>query len=211
MTESRLYLVRHGESEANVAGVMQGQTHGALTAAGRDAAARLGRALASLSVAERPTAILTSDLQRAVETAEIIAEALGVTPHLFPAAREWNVGVLDGLPAAALVDAINRSGLPAAEFAPSGGESLSQLQVRAAQTLAGLAHEAADGAHVAGRARTLLVSHGDFIRMAIGAAASMAIDEANSLKLRNTSLTEFTLSNGTWRVERIGDASHLDE
>ena len=210
MAEPRLYLVRHGESEANVAGLLQGQTHGALTAAGREAAARLGRTLASLSVSDRPTAILTSDLRRAVETAEIIADALGATPHLIPAAREWNVGVLDGLPAAALQDAIQRSGLPAAEFAPLGGESLRQLQVRAVQTLAGLAQEAADAAHVARRARTLLVSHGDFIRMAIGAAASMPIDAANSLKLRNTSLTEFTLSEGTWRVERIGDASHLD-
>lgn len=210
MAEPRLYLVRHGESEANLAGLLQGQTPGALTAAGRDAAGRLGRALSNLSVSDRPTTILTSDLRRAVETAEIIAEALGVTPHLFPAAREWNVGVLDGLPAAALVDAIRRSGLPAEEFAPAGGESLRQLQVRAAQTLAELAHEVADGAHAAGRTRTLLVSHGDFIRMAIGAAASMPIDEANSLKLRNTSLTELTLSNGAWRVERIGDASHLD-
>ena len=210
MVEPRLYLVRHGESEANVAGVLQGQTHGALTATGRDAAARLGRALASLSLAERPTAIFTSDLRRAVETAEIIAEALGATPQLLPAAREWNVGVLDGLPAAALADAITRSGLPTAEFAPSGGESMNQLQARAVQTLADLAHEAAYGAHVAGRERTLLVSHGDFIRMAIGAAASMPIDAATSLKLRNTSLTEFALSNGTWRVERIGDASHLD-
>ena len=76
-------------------------------------------------------------------------------------------------------------------------------------TLANLAHEA-DGSHLAGRERTLLVSHGDFIRMAIGAAASMSVDAANSLKLKNTSLTEFALSNGTWRVERIGDTSHLD-
>ena len=210
MVEPRLYLVRHGESEANVAGVLQGQTHGALTATGRDAAARLGRALASLSLAERPTAIFTSDLRRAVETAEIIAEALGATPQLLPAAREWNVGVLDGLPAAALADAITRSGLPTAEFAPSGGESMNQLQARAVQTLADLAHEAAYGAHVAGRERTLLVSHGDFIRMAIGAAASMPIDAATSLSLRNTSLTELVLSNGSWRVERIGDASHLE-
>ena len=210
MTDPRLYLVRHGESEANVAGVLQGQTHGALTATGRDAAGRLGRALASLLVTERPTAIFTSDLRRAVETAEIIADALGATLQLLPAAREWNVGVLDGLPATALLEAIKRSGLPAAEFVPSGGESLSQLQARAVQTLADLAHEVAEGSRFADRERTLLVSHGDFIRMAIGAAASMPIDAANSLKLRNTSLTEFTLSNGTWRVERIGDASHLD-
>jgi broad specificity phosphatase PhoE len=210
MTEPRLYLVRHGESEANVAGVLQGQTHGALTATGRDAAARLGRALARLSATERPTAIFTSDLRRAVETAEIIAEALGATPQLLPAAREWNVGVLDGLPAVALSDAIKRSGLPAAEFAPPGGESLNELHARAVRTLADLAREAAEGSRFADRERTLLVSHGDFIRMAIGAAASMSVEAATSLSLCNTSLTELALSNGSWRVERIGDASHLD-
>ena len=96
MAAPRLYLVRHGESEANVAGVLQGQTHGALTAVGRDAAHRLGRALANLPVTERPTTILTSDLRRAAETAEIIAAALGATPLHFPAAREWNLGDLDG-------------------------------------------------------------------------------------------------------------------
>ena len=210
MTAPRLYLVRHGESEANVAGVLQGQTHGALTATGRDAAGRLGRALASLPVAERPTTILTSDLRRAVETAEIIAEALGIIPQHLPAAREWNVGDLDGLPAAALRDAIERSGLSAAEFAPPGGESLSELQARAARALDDLAREAAEEPRSSERERTLLVSHGDFIRMAIGAAASMPIDEATAIALRNTSLTELVLGEGSWRVERIGDASHLD-
>ena len=43
MTAPRLLLVRHGESEANVAGVLQGQSHGTLTATGRDAAARLAQ------------------------------------------------------------------------------------------------------------------------------------------------------------------------
>lgn len=210
MSAPRLYLVRHGESEANVAGVLQGQTHGALTAVGRDAAHRLGRALANLPATERPTTILTSDLRRAVETAEIIAEALGAAPLHFPAAREWNVGDLDGLPAAALRDAIERSGLSAAEFAPPGGESLSQLHARASRVLADLARETAVGTRSTERERTLLVSHGDFIRMAIGAAASMPIDEATAIALRNTSLTELVLGEGSWRVERIGDASHLD-
>jgi broad specificity phosphatase PhoE len=210
MSAPRLYLVRHGESEANVAGVLQGQTHGALTAVGRDAAHRLGRALANLPATERPTTILTSDLRRAVETAEIIAEALGAAPLHFPAAREWNVGDLDGLPAAALRDAIERSGLSAAEFAPPGGESLSQLHSRASRALADLARETAVGTRSTERERTLLVSHGDFIRMAIGAAASMPIDEATAIALRNTSLTELVLGEGSWRVERIGDASHLD-
>ena len=50
----------------------------------------------------------------------------------------------------------------------------------------------------------------ELFRMAIGAAASMPIDEATAIALRNTSLTELVLGNGSWRVERIGDASHLD-
>ena len=201
-----VYLVRHGESVANKALVLSGSYDHPLTDAGRAQARQAGRKLIGVPIVR----VFTSVLERAVETAEIIAAALGATPQQLPAAREWNVGDLDGLPAAALHDAIERSGVSATEFAPPGGESLRALHARAAMALAELAREATDSALAAERARTLLVSHGDFIRMAIGAAASMPIDEATAIALRNTSLTELVLGNGSWRVERIGDASHLD-
>ncbi len=68
-------FTRHGESESNKNGVMQGRHPSRLTAIGRAQARETGRALS----ARPPEAILTSPLRRARETAEIIAEETGIT------------------------------------------------------------------------------------------------------------------------------------
>jgi probable phosphoglycerate mutase len=70
-----LYLVRHGETEDNVRQIMQGQTQGELTEHGREQARQVADRLASKPI----DAIVSSDLQRAIQTAEIIAE-----PHRLP-------------------------------------------------------------------------------------------------------------------------------
>ena len=70
-----LYLVRHGETEDNVRQIMQGQTQGELTEHGREQAHQVAERLASKPI----DAIVSSDLQRAIQTAEIIAE-----PHRLP-------------------------------------------------------------------------------------------------------------------------------
>ncbi|WP_460853980.1 histidine phosphatase family protein [Nocardioides montaniterrae] len=76
-----VYLVRHGQSEWNVLGRMQGQTHHPrLTALGRLQAAGAAELLAGLLPAGSQPALLTSDLARAVETASIIGFRLGVRP-----------------------------------------------------------------------------------------------------------------------------------
>ena len=67
--ETTIFLVRHGETEDNVNQIMQGQTHGRLTQHGREQAASVARRLANEDVA----AIVSSDLRRAIQTAEIIA------------------------------------------------------------------------------------------------------------------------------------------
>ena len=64
----RLLLVRHGETVDNVNKIMQGQTHGRLTLNGIEQAHELGRKLRG----EKIDVFLSSDLQRAVETLEII-------------------------------------------------------------------------------------------------------------------------------------------
>lgn len=70
-----LYLVRHGETEDNIRQIMQGQTQGNLTEHGREQAHQVAERLASKPI----DAIVSSDLQRAIQTAEIIAE-----PHRLP-------------------------------------------------------------------------------------------------------------------------------
>ncbi len=65
----KIILVRHGETEENVAGIIQGHLPGRLTERGRQQVERLGRRLAG----ERIDAAYSSDLARARETAAVIA------------------------------------------------------------------------------------------------------------------------------------------
>jgi probable phosphoglycerate mutase len=92
-----IFLVRHGETEWNLARRYQGWSDSPLTAAGIAQAAALGRRLAALPEAAG-AAIVASPLGRARHTAEIIAECLGhAPPVLDPRLREISLGSWDGL------------------------------------------------------------------------------------------------------------------
>src|ERR1700704_2099238 len=89
---SRVLLVRHGQSEWNALGKWQGQADPPLSDLGRAQARSAAHSLGSLD------AIYASDLQRAMETAAIIANALGIGPVVVdPDLRERNAGEWSGL------------------------------------------------------------------------------------------------------------------
>jgi probable phosphoglycerate mutase len=96
----RLLFVRHGQSEWNALGKWQGQADPPLSDHGR-AQARLAAAAitaATSRVASPVTGIVTSTLVRAIETATIISELLGVHPiHLEPDLVERDAGEWSGL------------------------------------------------------------------------------------------------------------------
>lgn len=91
----KLLLIRHGQSVANTEGRLQGQFDSPLTDLGRDQARALARRLerGDWSV----SAIYASDLSRASETAEILADELGAPLALDERLREYDVGVLTGV------------------------------------------------------------------------------------------------------------------
>jgi probable phosphoglycerate mutase len=92
MAATRILLVRHGQSEWNAAGRWQGQADPPLSDVGRLQARAAARALGAVD------AVFASDLQRASETAEIIAGELGVGPvTLDPDLRERDAGEWSGL------------------------------------------------------------------------------------------------------------------
>jgi broad specificity phosphatase PhoE len=89
---SRLLLVRHGQSEWNAVGRWQGQADPPLTDLGRAQARAAARAIGGVD------AVFSSDLQRARETADVIAECLGVGPVIAdPGLRERDAGQWSGL------------------------------------------------------------------------------------------------------------------
>ena len=87
-----LFLVRHGETVDNALQIMQGQTQGCLNERGREQAAQVARRLAE----EPIDAIVASDLQRAIQTAEIIAAPHGLAVRTTPLLRERDWGSFTG-------------------------------------------------------------------------------------------------------------------
>jgi broad specificity phosphatase PhoE len=158
-TKQRLWFVRHGESTWNASGFVQGQANGpVLTRKGRAEAASVARRLAGTAI----TAIYTSDLQRALETAEIIGGALRIVPHSDPALRERNFGQAQGRPHSQLPSAasgIEIDRVVDADARPVGGESLAELYERVAAFIDESERRVPEG-------DVLVVTHGGVIRVA---------------------------------------------
>ena len=94
MSEERLlFLFRHGETDWNRDGRLQGHTDVPLNATGVSQAEELGERLRR----HRLEAIVSSDLARAWTTARIVAEALGIPILAEHGLRETNVGAAEGL------------------------------------------------------------------------------------------------------------------
>jgi len=90
---TRLYLIRHGQSAGNAEGRFGGHGPTSLSELGLQQAERTANLLAKEGI----DVIFTSDLQRAVQTAEPLAKLLNIPVHTSDAFRERHVGVLEGL------------------------------------------------------------------------------------------------------------------
>jgi broad specificity phosphatase PhoE len=93
MEMTELLLVRHGETDWNAEGKLQGHTDRPLNDYGR----RQAQALADRLAGERIDAVYASDLSRARETAEIVGAKLGLPVVVDPDLREKNWGNWEGL------------------------------------------------------------------------------------------------------------------
>jgi broad specificity phosphatase PhoE len=93
MRVTKLFLIRHGQSAGNAEGRFGGHSPTPLSALGEQQAEKTAKALAKEGI----SAIYSSDLLRAVKTAEPLAELLNIPIVQTPNFRERNVGVLEGL------------------------------------------------------------------------------------------------------------------
>ena len=90
--ETVIFLVRHGETFDNARQIMQGQTQGDLNQRGREQALCVARRLATETI----HAVVSSDLRRAIQTAEIIAKPHGLPVATTPLLRERDWGSFTG-------------------------------------------------------------------------------------------------------------------
>lgn len=192
-----LLIIRHGETPLNVARVLQ-PADTPLSDHGQAQAAALAQRLAA-DPALRPAALVSSDLPRALQTAQAIAAACGLAVLTTPLLQERNFGELRGLPYDSLgFDPLTR------DEAPPGGESTAQFGARCAAAFAWvLAQQAALGGRLA------VVSHGLVIRhwLLQGPLRLPAGVEAPQ-RLANTSLT-VAAAEPPYRVSRVDCIEHL--
>lgn len=145
-----IYLVRHGESEWNLARLIQGQiSYPRLTRLGRRQAHTAALAV-DADAGFGVTSVVTSDLVRAVQTGMIVAGALGAALRVDRRWREQAFGQLEGLDYEASALAL----ATAPDMIAIGGESDSEVAGRAVAALGDLNPSAA----------TVVVTHGDTIR-----------------------------------------------
>ncbi len=135
MSDGKLYLVRHGETASNAAGLWQGR-HGndPLNERGRAQSLAAAEALADSAA----SALYASDLRRAAETAGFIGARLGLPVQIHPGLREYGFGDLEG---ATTAEALARWKTllrlwrtdPSAK--PPGGESAIEFTLRVGAAL----------------------------------------------------------------------------
>lgn len=168
MSFRRLILLRHGETEFNRARRMQGHLDVVLTARGREQASRVAPVLA----AKHPLAIVSSDAQRATQTAQAISDLCGVPVQLDSRLRETDMGAWTGLDHAE-VEAHWPGDRPKwrsdPTFAPPGGETRLAVAARAMNVVRDL-HRTLTGWGQDDRP-VLLVAHGGTF-LALAAARS---------------------------------------
>jgi broad specificity phosphatase PhoE len=146
---TRVLLVRHGQSEWNAEGRWQGQADPILTDLGRLQAREAARALGAMD------AVWASDLQRAVETAAIIADHLGVGPVVVdPDLRERDAGEFSGLTRPEI--AARYPGFLDDGRRPPGWEPDESLVARALRALRAIAAEVPGG-------DVLVITHGGLV------------------------------------------------
>lgn len=189
-----LLFIRHGETALNAARVMQ-PADTPLSPRGLAQAQSVAQRLAAL----RPAAVLSSDLPRALQTAQAIAAAAGgLAVQTTALLHERHFGDFRGRPH----DSFGFDPVAMAE-APPGGESMAEFLGRVARAFA---HAAALRATLDGP--LVVVSHGLVIRALLGPHVAVAPDAPLPARIGNTSVTEAEAA-PPHRALRVDCMAHL--
>jgi probable phosphoglycerate mutase len=206
-TGTRLLLIRHGESRANAEGLAGGHKgDGGLTELGRRQSVALRDRLALSHELDAATALYTSTLPRAMETGDIVREALpkSLVPVTDESLCEISVGEGDGLTWSVFVE---RFGTPDWDSNPDqitapGGESLLSFFERCRESFERLV------ARHPGEL-VVIVAHGGVIEQAMKIYQGLSGSVRLRPRIDNCSMTEIEFRDGRRRLLRYNDRAPL--
>ena len=191
----RIFLIRHGETEGNAARIVQ-RPEIPLSPRGQAQAEALAGRLAKEGVAR----IVSSDLARAVGTAERLERATGAPLSFDPLLQERNFGDIRGT----AYDDLGFE-LFAPDYAPPGGETWDVFHARVDR-----AWEAVRVLAAATRGDLAVVTHGLVCRSLAGRHLSLADGEVVPERWENSSVT-IVEGRAPWRVRLLNSIAHLED
>ncbi len=200
-------FLRHGESEGNQAGWIQGQMDSSLTDKGRQQAQSLAKSW--FDEGKKFDLIISSTLSRALETAEIISETIKVPLETDPLWQERGFGEIEGHSGEDIL--ISQPNLdfyhPFMPPAP-GAESQLDLYLRANQALIKLISRQ-EGSY-------LVVSHGSILNMVFYSIFGLTPQgnyQSPRFMFDNTGFAQFTYrpENRQWRLWTFNCIQHLND
>ncbi len=202
---TRVTLLRHGTTDANVDGLFLGQTDVSLNDVGRAEAEALGRRLAGWEIDH----LRSSDLIRARDTAAAVGRSTGLTVTEDPRFREMHLGDLEAIPARTVhsehPELMRRwladpgvTRMPGAE-----AETLREVQARAWAGVSELV-EAFPGGHIA------VVTHTFTLLMIICAAVEIELPSFRRLHVDRASITRLEWRKFGATLRAFNDTAHLN-
>jgi probable phosphoglycerate mutase len=201
---TRIIAIRHGETDWNVGGRIQGGTDIPLNARGRWQAQRLAQALAH----ERLDAVYSSDLARAFDTADAVARPAGLRVIADECLRERRFGCFEGLSFSEIEqrwpDQARRWRQRDPSFGPEGGETLADFYERCVASGVRLA-SAHPGQAIA------VVAHGGVMDCLYRAASRIALQAPRTWQVGNASINRLLYADGGFALVGWSDGGHLEQ
>lgn len=198
MKQTRILIIRHGETEHNKNDEITGQLDIGLNRYGLEQAEKAADRLEK----EDFDAVYSSDLERTYETVKIIAERHGLHPEPCKEFRERSFGEFEGRPKDDWRKVARSSDTDKHELSPENGESLRDVGERFLGKLEEIAEE-----H--GGETVLIGGHGVAIKATVMAVLGLDGYGYRKLDQGNTGITELA-HDGDWKIIRMNDTAHLE-
>lgn len=201
MERTSITLVRHGETEWNVLRRLQGRQNSELTPYGLEQAELTAEALKNRNF----DILYTSDLKRALVTAEIINRYHNLEVKVDSTLSERNFGVMEGLTREVLQDKFPEvySGYMARkeDYQIPGGESLIEYTEKVRQSLQNIIRK------YKGK-RILIITHGGVLDCIMRIIFNYPMSAPRSFSIYNASINRISVKDDEWFLEVWGDISH---
>jgi len=199
---TEITIIRHGETIWNAQQRIQGHRNSKLSENGIRQAGLVAKSLAKREF----DVLISSDLERAAETAGIINKLLQLPLEYNKNMRERSFGIVEGMTLAEMKEKFPREYRSYKEREPgfkfSGGESIEQLFNRVTSEIEAIARKFENK-------KVLIVSHGLVLETMMYKTFNIKLNSPRVFSINNSSISSFYIDRDNWFLKEWGVIEHL--